>query len=471
MLFGIVTGPSLEIAEREIFSQLEYIDAVEFRLDLFVDISVSCLRALIKKIPIPVLFTLRKQNQGGGYAQSEKNRLLFIEELCQLQPDFFDLEYDVSRSFRKKLFLSYPKIRFIASYHNFTQFPQLDSILKSLFTPYAHFAKIAVHCSSSIEALQLLHLSKKYPNLTTIGLGKKAQFTRLLAPILNLPLSYAALRVQTAPGQLTVKELQFYRFSSLNSSTAVYALLGDPIEESLSPIVHNAVFTKQKQNALYCKVPCKQEELSTSLKLIEQLPFKGLSITMPLKEKIASILSLPAPINTLAIDPITSFNTDGMAAVQALEKRTSLLNKQIVLVGAGGVAQAIAQAVIEKGSLVTFINRTTEKAIQLAKTYKCKGGGIELLHNHDILINCTPNPDFIQSDWICPNSIAMDTVYQPHWTKFLQKALKKNCRLIFGRELFINQAVQQQKIWGSTLSEIELEQIMLQAIEKKGISI
>lgn len=465
MLFGIVAGPSLETAEQEIFSQLAYINAVEFRLDLFVDIDLSRLYNLIKKIPVPVLFTLRKQDQGGGYAQSEKNRQLLIEELCQLQPDFFDLEYNISPRFRKKLFVSYPKMRFIASYHNFTQFPKLDLVLKSLFTSYAHFTKIAVHCSSSIEALQLLHLSKKHPNLTTIGLGERAQFTRLLAPILGLPFSYVALGVKTASGQFTLKDLQSYHFSNLNPSTTIYALLGDPIDTALSPIAHNAVFAAQKHNAIYCKVPCKQEELSETFRLIKELPFTGFSITMPLKEKAASILSLPVPINTLVMHPtITSFNTDGIAAVQALEKKTPLYQKKIVIVGAGGVAQAIAQAVIEKGALVTFINRTAKKAIQLAELYKCKGGGIELFHNHDILINCTPNPDFMQSDWICPNSIAMDTVYQPHWTKFLQKASNKNCTLIFGRELFINQAVQQQKIWGSALSDIELEKIMTQAI-------
>lgn len=467
MLFGVVTGPSIKIAEEEILSQLEWIDAVEFRLDLFIDLDLIQLKSLLKKLPIPTLFTLRRKDQGGGFAQSEKTRLQFIEELCQLQPDFFDLEYDISPSFRKKLFLSNPKIRFIASYHNFERFPKLDPVLCSLFTPHAHFYKIAVHCSSSIEALQLLLLSKKYTNLTTIGLGEKAQFTRLLAPILDMPFSYVALNSQTAPGQLVLKDLQLYRFSTLNSTTAIYALLGDPIDTSLSPLVHNAVFSAQKKNTLYCKIPCTKKELTECLNLIQQLPFKGLSITMPLKEKTAAITHcLQAAINTLVIDSkITSFNTDGIGAIQALEKKTTLFKKKIVLFGAGGVAQAIAREAIEKGAFITFINRTREKAIQLAKIYQCKGGGIELFPcNYDIIINCTPNSDCIQSEWICPNCIAMDTVYQPHWTEFLKKASLKKSKLIFGKELFINQAVQQQRLWGSGLSEIELEQLIAQAI-------
>jgi 3-dehydroquinate dehydratase / shikimate dehydrogenase len=466
MLFGVVIGPSIGQAEKEILSQLEWIDAVEFRLDLFTDLDLTSLRVLVKKIPIPSLFTLRRKDQGGGYAQSEEKRLKLIEELCGLQPEFFDLEYDIDPFFRKKLFISYPKVRFIVSYHNFAQFPQLDSLIQILFTPYAHFYKIAVHCSSSIEALQLLLLSKQYPNLVAIGLGKGAQFTRLMAPILDMPFAYVPLSCPIALGQLTLQEMQFYRFSNLNPITAIYALLGDPIDMSLSPIVHNAVFAAQKQNAVYCKVPCKQEELPKVLRLLQQLPFKGLSITMPLKEKAGLITSSKTPVNTVVIDQrITSFNTDGLAAVQALEKRISLCNKQVVLVGAGGVAQSIAQAAIERGALVTCINRTAERAIQLAKLYKCKGGGVELFpHTYDVLINCTPNPDFIPSNWIFPNSIAMDTVYQPHWTRFLQKALHKNCRIIFGKELFIKQAIQQQKIWGSAFSEVELEQIMMQAI-------
>ncbi|QZA58806.1 Shikimate dehydrogenase (NADP(+)) [Candidatus Rhabdochlamydia porcellionis] len=469
MLFGVVTGPKLEIAEEEILSHLEWIDAVEFRLDLFMDLDLTQLKSLLKKLPIPTLFTLRRQDQGGEFTQSEKIRLQLIEQLCQLQPDFFDLEYDIPTSFRKKLFLDHPKIHFIASYHNFEKFPKLDSVLSSLFTPYAHFYKIAIHCSSCIEALQLLLLSKKHMNLVTIGLGERAQFTRLIAPILGMPFSYATLKLQTAPGQLKLKDLQLYRFSTLNSTTAIYALLGDPIDTSLSPIAHNAVFTAQKKNALYCKIPCNKNELPECLNLIQQLPFKGLSITMPLKEKTASIIpSLQTAINTLVIDSkITSFNTDGIGAIQALEKKTTLFKKKIVLFGAGGVAQAIAKEAIDKGAFVTFINRTKEKAVQLAKIYRCEGGGIELFSLHyDVIINCTPNPDCIQSDWICANSVAMDTVYQPHWTEFLKKATLKNCKLIFGKELFVNQAVQQQKLWDSSLSKEELEQVITQSIHK-----
>ncbi|VHO03146.1 type I 3-dehydroquinate dehydratase [Candidatus Rhabdochlamydia sp. T3358] len=469
MLFGVVTGPSIEIAEEEVFSQLKWIDAVEFRLDLFIDLDLIQLKSLLKKLPIPALFTLRRKDQRRGFTQSEKIRLQLIEKLCQLQPDFFDLEYDISPSFRKKLFLSNPKIRFIASYHNFEQFPELDPLLSSLFTPYAHFYKIAVHCTSSIEALQLLHLSKKYTNLVVIGLGEKAQFTRLLAPILGMPFSYVALKSQTAPGQLVLKDLPLYRFSTLNSATSIYALLGNPIDTSLSPIVHNAVFASQKKNALYCKIPCTKKELAECLNLIQQLPFKGLSITMPLKEKTAAITHcLQTAVNTLVIDSkITGFNTDGIGAIQALEKKTTLFKKKIVLFGAGGVAQAIAQEAIKKGAFITFINRTREKAIQLAKIYRCRGGGIELFPFHyDMIINCTPNPDCIQSEWICPNCIAMDTVYQPHWTEFLKKASLKDCKLIFGKELFINQAVYQQRLWGSSSSEEELEQVITQVINK-----
>ncbi|KAG6558979.1 Shikimate dehydrogenase (NADP(+)) [Candidatus Rhabdochlamydia oedothoracis] len=472
LLFGVVTGPKLEIAEEEILSHLDWIDAVEFRLDLFIDLDLRQLRSLLKKLPIPILFTLRRQDQGGGFTRSEKIRLQFIEELCQLQPDFLDLEYDVPTSFRKKLFFNYPKIHFIASYHNFEKFPKLDPVLSSLFTPYAHFYKIAIHCSSCIEALQLLLLSKKHTNLATIGLGERAQFTRLIAPILGMPLSYVALKLQTAAGQLTLKDLQLYRFSTLNSTTVIYALLGDPIDISLSPVVHNTAFAAQKKNALYCKIPCDKNELTECLSLIQQLPFKGLSITMPLKEITAAIThSLQKAVNTLVIDSeITSFNTDGIGAVQALEKKTALFKKKIVLFGAGGVAQAIAQKAIDKGAFITFINRTREKAIQLAKIYRCRGGGIDLFPLHyDIIINCTPNPDCIQSEWICSNSIAMDTVYQPHWTGFLKKASLKNCKLIFGKELFVNQAVQQQKLWDSSFSKEELEQVITQAIHKSFI--
>src|SRR5262249_20320126 len=139
-------------------------------------------------------------------------------------------------------------------------------------------------------------------------------------------------------------------------------------------------------------------------------------------------------------------------ALDAIEKRGAVYGRSILVIGAGGAAKAIVIEAATRGASVTVLNRTADKAKEIAQLVKGRGGGFELLPDvcrkgYDVIINCIPESDLIDEQWILPEKIAMDIVYIPKDTAFLIKAAKKKCRIVYGYEMFIGQAVEQERIW------------------------
>ena len=327
--------------------------------------------------------------------------------------------------------------------------------------PYAHILKIAVTAQSSLDAMRLLNFVRVrscQEKIIGIAMGEKGRATRILAPVVGSFLTYAPLSEHTAPGQLTAQELQeIYHFRKLNKETKIYCLLGDPIEKSLGAVIHNAVFDKLGLNAVYIKLKLNKEELPAFFSQALELPFQGFSVTMPLKEEVMPLLTeissqtkAIGACNTIKIEKgqMIGYNTDGIGALNALEKKGSVFGKQILIIGAGGAAKALAYEAIQRGAQVTLLNRTPSKAIEIATAFGGRGGGVELLPQaYDTLINCTPEGQLIPEEGILPDKIAMDVVYVPKNTPFLVKALSKKCSLVFGYEMFTAQALEQQLIW------------------------
>ena len=408
------------------------IDAIELRLDLLPCIDLPAIATFLKNSPLPVLLTLR-----GG-------RIELIEKLLFLEPDFFDLEYDTE--FLKKILDKYPKTKFILSYHNFEKIPEdLTEIYSSMEQHPVFGLKIAVMVHSSNEAIQMLLFAKKRPKLCLICMGDIGSFTR----VLNFPFNYtcASEKEKTAPGQLCTDELiDIYRYPSLNRETKIYGLIGDPIEQSIGHIYHNDVFQKRGINAVYLKMVVKEEELKEFISLAKDIGIQGLSVTAPLKEKILPFIqSQEASINTLLFqkEQILGINTDGMSAIEVIEKKTSIKGKKMVILGAGGTAIAIASEAKKKGALIWILNRTEKKAHDLAQKFGYIGGGLlEIPDNYDILINC--------SSQIIPytplkGTLVMDVVYTR--TSFLEQASSHGCQIIHGKEMFLSQAFKQTSFW------------------------
>lgn len=438
--------------------------AIELRLDLFHRIDIEYVKSFLQDSVCPIMLTVRKISQGGKFQGTESEREALIKRLLALEPPFFDLEYDMSPSFLHEVIKKHPKTKFILSYHNFQETPtDLDGIYRSM-QEYAAFSyKIAVMTHSTNDALKRLLFVKEHPKTSAICMGEKGEFARVLGPVAGNLIDYASAdsEEQTGPGQLTVSELvDVYHYPSLNRHTSIYGLIGDPVEKSPGHLYHNGVFQKLGLNAVYVKMVVKPEELSEFVPLAIAIGIRGLSVTIPLKEKILPFLDEIEPaakqigaVNTLLFKngQIIGTNTDGLGALDAIEKKTPVRGKKVVLLGAGGAARGIAFEAKVRGADVLILNRTVQRAKELAADLGCEAGGLdEVPNDYDILINCSPDPMPIDPKKISPNTLAMDIVYFPHETDFLKEASLKKCQIIYGEEMFLNQAARQTAFWMGT---------------------
>lgn len=442
MLCGVVTGPSFEEVQEQIEQACQYADSVELRWDYFdsLDFKISC--------PIPMIFTLRPLSQGGFYKKSEITRLQDLEKLLELKPDYVDLEYTVSDEDLIR-FKQYP-VKIILSYHDFESTPDdLEGLFANFKKRKTDFYKIATHAKSTLDSLRMLNFTKKSSD-HVIGLcmGEYGIITRILNHW-----SYASIGEPIAKGQLSLKELvECYRFKSINDETALFGLIGDPVDKSPSNITHNNVFIFYNQNALYVKMRITSDELETFFKEIKLLNFKGLSVTMPLKEAVMPFLdaidkkaSSIGAVNTIVLkyNQKIGFNTDCKGALAAIEEKICVKGKKVFFIGAGGSAKAIALGVTLKGADVTIFNRTKKPNTKHLN---------EITSDYDLLINCTPDEMPISPDIIKEKSVVMDIRSVPKWTNLLIEAKAKNCTLIFGYDMFIHQAIGQFELWQNPLA-------------------
>ncbi len=479
MLFAVITGPTVREAQIALDQAIKTLHGIELRLDLFEKIDLNEVQGLIKSCPIKTLLTLRPTRQGGKYKGSEEERLNLLESLCALNPDYVDLEYDIPGARWKTIAEKYPDIAFICSYHDFDRTPRdLVQLFSSMVNPYAKVYKIAAMAHSTNDAISMLRFvqnhCKKW-NVIGISMGEEGAVSRILGQVAGNYFDYASIGEKTAPGQISASEMQsIYHYSSLNPNTSLYGLIGHPVDKSLGHRIHNAVFASAKANAVYVKMPVRPSELSEFMQLAKQLPFQGISVTMPLKEAVLPFLDETTDsarrigaVNTLELNDgkWIGHNTYGIGALNAIESKISVKGKKLVVLGAGGAAKAIVHEAVLRGADVTVVNRTASKAEQLAGVFQCKGGGFELFpqlirEGYAILINCIPEGELIDDQWILPGSVVMDIVYVPKNTPLLLKASEKNCTLVYGYEMFVEQAIEQQLIWMAVQDRAQLKEII-----------
>ena len=469
----VIKGPSYEEAARQIEQAKSLAGLVELRLDLFDKVDESSLLRLRQQFPIPMIFTLRSYSQGGS-KMPEDERLEAIKRLSQLNPEYFDLEYDIAPTFIENIARKHPKVKLIISYHNFIESPtDLEAIFEQMKKLPAFYYKMALKTNCSVGALRLLALAKKSEGkLIAISMDESGQFSRILGACLGSPLTFCTLddQQQTAPGQFSAKVMiEHYRYPTLNAQTGIYGLIGNPVDKSFSHYSHNHLMKINHFNAVYVKMQTKPEELESFFHIARELSFKGLSVTMPLKGAILPYLDdldetakEIGASNTLIFknQKIIGYNTDGIGALNAIERKTKVKDKQLIIIGAGGAAKAIAYESCRRGARVTILNRHKDKAVQVANQFNCRGESLEFMEScyqegYDILINATPISMPIDAKYIRPQTLVMDIKNRPKFTELLKAALMKNCQIVFGYEMFVEQALGQFKLWFGDQMNIE----------------
>lgn len=267
MLVAVVNAKNSEEAKQQIDAIADKADAIELRLDYWQSLDLNLLKKLLENISLVTIFTLRQPAQGGNFKGSEEARIQWIEKLCELNPDYFDFEYNISSEFLKKINKLFPKIKIISSYHNFSETPkELQQILFTLKRPEVYCYKIAVHANSSLDAFNLLTFLKnnKQERLTVIGMGRLGACTRILGKIYGNHFTFASISssLETASGQLTVDTLiHDYLFHEINANTEVIVQITEKTKDLKDAIFYNHSFKEKHQNSICVDVTVQKAEL------------------------------------------------------------------------------------------------------------------------------------------------------------------------------------------------------------------
>ena len=266
-----------------------------------------------------------------------------------------------------------------------------------------------------------------------------------------------------------------------------YLVIGNPIEHSLSPKLHNYWIKKNNIDAIYNKKKINENDIKNIISEVKKEKISGANVTVPFKKSVIPFLDEltqlakeTQSVNTIfkKDNKIIGDNTDVAGFKQSLGYiNYNVKNKKVFILGAGGVVPSLLKALEKLGATKVYIsNRTKEKAKHLESNYKTSLG-LETLDwgqspDFDIIINATSlglkNNDKIELDYNKHKSklfggkkLFYDVIYNPEKTNFLLKGEELGNETTNGKMMFICQAQLAFKIWHNILPKIDNETIRL----------
>lgn len=269
----------------------------------------------------------------------------------------------------------------------------------------------------------------------------------------------------------------------MDAKTQVYAVIGNPVRHSLSPVIFNRAFSETGFNGVY--VAFQVTDIAEGMAGMRALGIRGASITIPHKVSIRKCLDEldVSSENVRAVNTVVNidgrlkgYNSDCIGAVKALEEVTSLNGKRVAIIGAGGAARAIGFGIQSRGAEPTIINRTVSTGEKLATALGADFIPMDTLHElpFDILIQTTSvgmTPHIHQSpiphSLLFSDLLVMDIVYTPLNTRFLKDAEAAGCRTITGLSMFVHQAAFQFELWTQRPAPVHLmRQSLAECLDK-----
>ena len=276
-------------------------------------------------------------------------------------------------------------------------------------------------------------------------------------------------------------------FDQLKNSTRtnIICLFGHPIQHSMSPIMQNVAFKDLGLDYVYIAIDIAPDNLKQAFDVVRALDIKGANITVPHKETVLKYIDEISPlarrigaINTIKNEngKLIGRNTDASGAKKAIkEANIDIIGKNIMIIGAGGAARALAHSFIEEANNLVIINRTSNRgktlATELTKEYnkevlfKKFENKIfeEMLPSIDILVNTTtigmfPNTLLspIPKNYLHKDLTVFDIIYNPLETQLMKNASEKGCRVLGGLDMLIYQGVLSFEWWTNKTPNIEL---------------
>ena len=444
--------------------------------------------------------TCRRKKFGGKFAGTLLDELNVLASASEAGFAILDLEIESAEEATPFEFdtLRNSNASLLISFHDLENPVDPEPVFSRIrrFEPdYIKIVNTAHSLSDSFDLLQWIKRRSGDAQVVGISMGEMGVVSRILSLRVGSAFTYAATSEgsETAPGQMTARILKdLYCIEQLDQATRVYGVAGNPVAHSLSPLMQNAAFHRERLNAVY--LPLKTESVEDLLNLARQLPLSGISITMPHKHSILPYLANVDPltarlgacntIRTGADGRFYGFNTDVAGIVRPLEKRMSLRNARVLVLGAGGAARAAVYGLAEKGAQVFLWSRKEAAAKELATAASVPINGssphpvrtisrLELAATEfDVLINATPcgmhgNPHPLPlepEEWKA--RLVFDLVYNPLDTPLLKLARERRIATIQGVEMFVHQGARQFELWtGKPAPEADMLRVVLFALQ------
>ncbi len=262
----------------------------------------------------------------------------------------------------------------------------------------------------------------------------------------------------------------------IDGKTTVCCIIGDPVEHSFSPVMHNAAYAETGLNYAYVAFPVK--DVPSAVAGIRALNIRGSSVTIPHKVTVMDCLDELDPVaewigsvNTIINDKgvLKGRNTDGAGAMKALtDAGAPLAGSKVLMLGSGGGARAIAFTLAARGGIgaLKILGVVEEELSRLAEEVGRKTGtdtqwammNDETLKSGiadaDLVVHCTPvgmhpqeGQSVVPAEYWCEGLWVMDIVYNPRETRLLQEAKAAGCNVVYGLEMLLNQGVLQFEAW------------------------
>ena len=265
---------------------------------------------------------------------------------------------------------------------------------------------------------------------------------------------------------------------TLTGHTRIVGVIGDPVEHSRSPQMHNAAFAEAGLDYVYVPFHVRPNDLSDAIAGFKATNVVGINVTLPHKQAVISHLTsisreaeLIGAVNTLTFtaDGIHGDNTDAPGVLRALEENGNMsvpVGENVVVLGAGGAARAVVVALALAGvALITIANRTVEKAISLAEEMRQKTGismqglgfadpqlpiavreSMLLINTATVSMDAT-HPLLISADWLQPHTVVYDIVYTPPVTPLMRAAAGRGCETLGGIGMLVHQGAIAFETW------------------------
>ncbi|HEX2445309.1 MAG TPA: shikimate dehydrogenase, partial [Vicinamibacterales bacterium] len=407
----------------------------------------------------PVIVTCRPHWEGGRFSGSEEERRRILDSAIAQGAEYVDVE--AAAGFAEDVIASRGGRGVIVSSHVFGDPPpDLVDRYNALRATGAEVAKLAIQVSTLKETLPLFDLAAK--NTTghvLIAMGNQGLPTRVLAARLHNRWTYVGDGI--APGQLPASRfIRDFRFRRIAADAALYAVVGNPVIHSRSPVMHNAGFAALGLKAVY--LPLEARDVGDFVAFAREMRLGGVSITAPFKiglmphvDEIDPLAKQVGAINTITLRDgrWLGANTDVEGFLAPLARRISLEGARVSVIGAGGAARAVAVALASRRARITICARKADDARTIADLVGGSAGDFPPRRSSwDVLVNATPvgsekTPGTPMGNVPLDGAIVFDLVYAPPDTELLRDARAAGCQTIGGIEMLIAQAERQFELW------------------------